>query len=156
MSASQVLWILALAFTLPGAVVGTAAYRKVRQIRTLLRRGARAQGVVTRLEATKLEGPGEGATITIRSSGTTVYSPVVAWTTADGQAMETSTNVARSLARTPAVGTRVEIRYDPTDPSRWTLPAEGSGFWRLGVALGGLFFVIGAGFLFGALYSRGA
>ncbi|MFD8886790.1 DUF3592 domain-containing protein [Streptomyces erythrochromogenes] len=155
MSTSQVLWLFALIFIPAGAVIGAAAYRKVWQVRALVRRGARAHGVVVRLAATKLEGPGEGGTITFRSSGTTVYHPVIAWTTADGRAMETRTDIARSRDRTLAVGTRVEVRYDAAKPNRWTLPAESSLLWWLFVGIGALFVVIGSGFLVGALRTSG-
>lgn len=155
MSTSQVLWLFALVFTTTGTVIGAAAYAKVHRIRRLVRRGARAQGVVLRLAATQMEGPGEGATFTFRSSGTTVYYPVVAWTTADGRAMETSTDIARSREKTLAVGTRVEVRYDPAKPTRWTLPAESGFLWWLFVGIGALFVVIGSGFLIGALRAPG-
>ncbi|MFG2669138.1 DUF3592 domain-containing protein [Streptomyces sp. NPDC048387] len=155
MSTSQVLWLFALIFIPAGAVICAAAYRKVWQVRALVQRGARAHGVVIRLAATKLEGPGEGGTITSRSSGTTVYYPVIAWTTADGRAMETRTDIARSRERTLAVGTRVEVRYDPAKPTRWTLPAESSLLWWLSVGIGALFILIGSGFLVGALRTSG-
>ncbi|MFJ8073394.1 DUF3592 domain-containing protein [Streptomyces sp. NPDC096176] len=153
MSPSLVPWLFSLAFTPVGAVLGVAAYRNVRRNRSLLQRGMRAQGVVTRLEATRMH-HGSEATITIRSSGTTAYYPVVAWTTADNRAMETRSNTARPRARTFAVGARVEVRYDPADPSRWMLPAESNGIWWLFVALGALFVVIGLGFFCGALLSQ--
>ncbi|MEU0370791.1 DUF3592 domain-containing protein [Streptomyces sp. NPDC006283] len=153
MSPALVPWLFSLAFTPAGAVLGVAAYRTVRRNRSLRRTGTRAQGVVTRLEATRMQ-HGSEATITIRSSGTTVCFPVIAWTTVDGRAMETRSNTARPRARTFAVGARVEVRYDPADPSRWTLPAEGNGLWWLFVALGATFAVIGLGFFFGALFSQ--
>ncbi|WP_406187837.1 DUF3592 domain-containing protein [Streptomyces sp. NBC_01006] len=52
----------------------------------------------------------------------------------------------RSSAASPPVGARVEVRYDQADPSRWTLPAEGTAFWRLFSALGALFVAMGLGF----------
>ncbi|MFF1342008.1 DUF3592 domain-containing protein [Streptomyces sp. NPDC058290] len=153
MPPSSTLWILSLAFALPGAVLAAVSCHKVRETRRLLRDGVRAQGVVIRLEAMRMEGAGSGDSITIRSTGTTAYAPVVAWTTADGRAMETSSNVARPLNRTPAVGTRVEVRYDPANPSRWILPAGGNGLWWVFVGVGALFTVIGLGFGVGALYA---
>ncbi|MFE5301356.1 DUF3592 domain-containing protein [Streptomyces sp. NPDC056632] len=151
MSPSTVLWLLASAFTPAGALVAAAAHHRIRQIRRLIRQGKSAEGMVVRLEPTKLEGHGSDHTITIRSSGTTVYYPVIAWATADGQAMETRTDIARPLNRTLPPGTRVEVRYDPAKPSHWTLPTEKATMWWLAVALGGLFVLIGAGFLAGAL-----
>ncbi|MEU8844067.1 DUF3592 domain-containing protein [Streptomyces roseus] len=153
MSSSSALGILSLAFAVPGAVLGTASYRKVRATRRLLRDGARAQGVVIRLEAVRMQGAGSEESITIRSTGTTAYAPVVAWSTADGRAMETTSSLARPLDRTPAAGTRVEVRYDPADPSKWVLPAGGNGLWWVFVGLGALFTVIGLGFGVGALYA---
>ncbi|MFG3345777.1 DUF3592 domain-containing protein [Streptomyces sp. NPDC048018] len=150
MSPSQVLWLMASVFTPVGALVAAAAYRRIREIRRLVREGERAQGLVIRLEPTKLEGHGSDHTVTVRSSGTTVYYPVIAWATADGQAMETKANIARPRNRTPSPGTRVEVRYDPAEPSRWTLPAEKPGMWWLAVALGGLFVLLGTGFSIGA------
>ncbi|WP_168714546.1 DUF3592 domain-containing protein [Streptomyces sp. A0592] len=155
MSTSQVLWLFALIFIPAGTVIGAAAYRKVWQVRALVRRGTLAHGLAIRLAATKLEGPGDGGTITFRSSGTTAYYPVIAWTTADGRAMETRTDIARSRDRTLTVGTRVEVRYDPAKPTRWTLPAESSLLWWLFVGIGALFVVIGSGFLVGALRTSG-
>ncbi|MEU2718226.1 DUF3592 domain-containing protein [Streptomyces sp. NPDC007205] len=153
MSSSQVLWLFASLFTPAGAAVGVAAFLKVRQARRLLREGTRARGMVTRLEQTRIA-PVSDTTSTSLSSGTTVYYPVIAWSTDDGRAMETRTNIARPKNRTLPVGTRVEVRYDPADPSRWTLPAEGNGFWWLFVAIGVLFVVIGLGFFLGAVSSR--
>ncbi|WKX68764.1 DUF3592 domain-containing protein [Streptomyces sp. XD-27] len=153
MSHSAVLWVFSLTFTPMGAVIGVAAYLKVRQIRRLVLTGIRAQGVVTRHEPTQMQGHGD-ATIIIRSSGTTVYFPVIAWTTADNRPMETRSDIARPLDETLAIGARVEVRYDPADPSRWTLPAESNSLWWLAVGLGALFAVIGLGFFFGALFSQ--
>ncbi|MFK0047591.1 DUF3592 domain-containing protein [Streptomyces sp. NPDC090741] len=73
--------------------------------------------------------PASGAGSTSRSVGTTVYYPVITWSTGDGRAMETRTNIARPKDKTLPVGARVEVRYDQADPSRWTLPAEGTAFW---------------------------
>ncbi|MEV0415167.1 DUF3592 domain-containing protein [Streptomyces sp. NPDC050448] len=134
-----------------GAVLGVVAYLKVRQAQRLVREGKRTQGVVTRLESTQIAPGSDATTTSSRSSGTTVYYPVITWATDDGRAMETRTNIARPKNRTLAVGTRVEVRYDPAAPSRWTLPAEGNGLWWLFTALGGLFMVIGLGFFLGAL-----
>ncbi|MFJ6350549.1 DUF3592 domain-containing protein [Streptomyces sp. NPDC092046] len=153
MSSSQVLWILALAFIPTGVLAAAAAYRRIRQIRRLVRQGERAQGVVVRLEPTQLEGPGSDAGITLRSSGTTVYYRVIAWATADGQAMETRTPIARSLERGPRLGARVEVRYDPAKPTRWTPAAESTGLWWLFVAVGGVFVAVGSGLFVGALAS---
>ncbi|MFE2876435.1 DUF3592 domain-containing protein [Streptomyces roseus] len=153
MSPSSALGILSLAFGVPGTVLGTASYHKVRQARRLLRDGARAQGVVIRLEAMRMQGGGADDSITIRSTGTTAYAPVVAWSTLDGRAMETTSSLARPLARTPSAGTRVEVRYDPADPSKWMLPAGGNGLWWIFVGLGALLTVIGLGLGIGALYA---
>ncbi|MFJ5724733.1 DUF3592 domain-containing protein [Streptomyces sp. NPDC093149] len=153
MSPYQVLWLFALLFTPAGVAVGVVAFLKVQQARRLLREGTRARGVVTHLEQTRIA-PVSDTTSTSRSSGTTVYYPVIAWSTGDGRAMETRANIARPKNRTLPVGARVEVRYDPADPSRWTLPAEGNGFWWLFVAIGALFVVIGLGFFLGALSSR--
>ncbi|MFJ9643638.1 DUF3592 domain-containing protein [Streptomyces sp. NPDC004244] len=154
MSPSLVLWLFSLIFTLPGAAIGTAAYREVRKNDHLLRKGMTAQGVVTRLAPMQLEGQSE-ASLTLRSTRTTVYRPVIAWTTADDRPMETTSNVGRPRDKTLRVGSRVEVRYDPADPSRWTLPAQGSGLWWAGVAMGALFVVLGLGFCAGALYVQG-
>ncbi|NXY99537.1 DUF3592 domain-containing protein [Streptomyces sp. BR123] len=151
MSPSPALWFFSLIFTLVGAVFGTVGYREVRKTGQLLRKGVTAQGVVTRLEPMQLEGQSE-ASITIRSTGTTVYCPVIAWSTADSRPMETTSRLGRPRDRTLRVGSRVEVRYDPADPSRWTLPAEGNGLGRAFVAMGALFVVLGLGFLAGVLY----
>ncbi|MEU7072440.1 DUF3592 domain-containing protein [Streptomyces narbonensis] len=151
MSSSRILWILALAFTPTGALAAAGAHHRIRVIRRLVRRGERAQGVVIRLEPTQLEGPGSDSSLTLRSSGTTVYYPVIAWATADGQAMETRATVARPLHKTLSLGTRVEVRYDPAKPSRWTSGAETTGLWWLFVAIGGVLMAVGSGFLVGAL-----
>ncbi|MFF8729347.1 DUF3592 domain-containing protein [Streptomyces sp. NPDC015171] len=153
MSPSQILWLFASVFTPVGAAGGGVALLKVRRVRRLLREGATARGVVTRHEQTRIA-PAADTTSVRRSSGTTVYYPVVAWSTGDGRAMETRADIARPKNRTLPVGARVEVRYDPANPSRWTLPAEGNGLWWLFLALGALFAVMGLGFLIGAL-SRG-
>ncbi|MFD4241891.1 DUF3592 domain-containing protein [Streptomyces sp. NPDC058525] len=150
MSPSQAFCLFALLFTSAGSVVGAVAFLKVRQARRLLRHGMSAQGVVKRLELTRIA-PGAETTGTSRSSGTTVYYPVIAWTSGDGRAMETRTDIARPMSRTLPVGARVEVRYDAADPTRWTLPAEGQAFWWLFLALGAVFAVVGLGFLVGAL-----
>ncbi|MEV5970388.1 DUF3592 domain-containing protein [Streptomyces sp. NPDC051921] len=151
MSSTHIAWLIALAFTPTGAVLATAAHGRIREIRRLIRTGERAQGVVIRLEPTQLEGPGSESTITVRRSGTTAYYPVIAWTTVDGQAMETRTHVARPLNRTLSLGARVDVRYDAAKPSRWTLPAEKPGVWWLFVGLGGLCVAIGTAFVVVAL-----
>ncbi|MFK0259251.1 DUF3592 domain-containing protein [Streptomyces sp. NPDC090445] len=151
MSPSLALCFFSLIFTLVGAVFGTVGYREVRKTDHLLRKGMTAQGVVTRLAPMKLEGQSE-ASITIRSTGTTVYCPVIAWTTADDRPMETTSKLGRARDKTFRVGSRVEVRYDPADPSRWTLPAEGNGLGRVFVAMGALFLVLGLGFFAGILY----
>ncbi|MFF4187244.1 DUF3592 domain-containing protein [Streptomyces sp. NPDC001691] len=149
MSPFQGLCLAALLFTTAGAVVGVVASLKIRQTRRLLREGTAARGVVTRHEQTRIA-PGADSMSTSRSSGTTVYYPVIAWSTGAGEAMETRADIARPKTKVLPVGARVELRYDPKDPSRWTLPAEGSGFWWLFVAQGALFVVVGLGFFLGA------
>ncbi|MFF4321345.1 DUF3592 domain-containing protein [Streptomyces sp. NPDC001568] len=148
MSASQILWLFASVFTAAGSVIGVVASLKIRRVRVLLREGSTARGVVIRLEETRIA-PASDAGSTSRSVGTTVYYPVITWSTGDGRAMETRTNVARPMDRTLPVGARVEVRYDAADPSRWTLPAEGTAFWWLFGALGALFVAMGLGFALG-------
>ncbi|WP_369208063.1 DUF3592 domain-containing protein [Streptomyces sp. PU-14G] len=154
MSDSSVLWILGLSFTPVGLVLGTVMYVHIRRTRRLVRSGARAQGVVSGLKPTQMSGPGPGSTLTVRTHGDmTAYRPIVTWTTAEGRAMETTWNIARTRERTMAVGTPVEVRYDPANPRRWTLPAESSGIWWLFAGMGALFALNGLGFLFGALFT---
>ncbi|WP_327309657.1 DUF3592 domain-containing protein (plasmid) [Streptomyces sp. NBC_01298] len=150
MSPSHVLWLFALLFTPAGAVVGGVACRNALQARRLLRHGTIAQGTVTRLERTQIA-PGSDNNGTTRTFGTTVYYPVVAWATADGRIMESRARIARPAGKVRPVGARIDIRYDPADPTHWTLPADGSAFWWLFVAMGALFSMVGLGFLLGAL-----
>ncbi|MFD8019043.1 DUF3592 domain-containing protein [Streptomyces lavendulae] len=150
MSASQILLLFASVFTATGSVLGVVASLKIRRVRFLLREGSTARGMVTRLEATRIAPASDVGSIS-RSVGTTVYYPVITWSTADGRAMETRTNIARPKDRTLPVGSRVEVRYDQADPSRWTLPAEGTAFWWLFCALGALFVVMGLAFALGGL-----
>ncbi|MFJ5024273.1 DUF3592 domain-containing protein [Streptomyces goshikiensis] len=150
MSASQILLLLASVFTTAGSVIGVVASLKIRRVRFLLREGSTARGVVTRLEETRIA-PASDSGSTSRSVGTTVYYPVITWSTGDGRAMETRTSIARPKDRTLPVGTRVEVRYDQADPSRWTLPAEGTAFWWLFSALGAVFVAMGLGFALGGL-----
>ncbi|MFB7982584.1 DUF3592 domain-containing protein [Streptomyces vinaceus] len=149
-SASQILLLLASVFTAAGSVIGVVAFLKIRRVRFLLREGSTARGVVTRLEETRIA-PASDTGSTSRSVGTTVYYPVITWSTGDGRAMETRTNIARPKGRTLPVGARVEVRYDQADPSRWILPAEGTAFWWLFTALGALFVALGLGFALGGL-----
>ncbi|RNG18318.1 DUF3592 domain-containing protein [Streptomyces botrytidirepellens] len=151
MSDSLVPWIFSLVFTPVGTVLGVVMYRKIRRNRTLLRTGASAQGVVTDLQPTRMQSPGSEGGATIRSHGTLVYYPVISWTTADGQSRETRTDIARPREKTLAVGTRVEVRYDPANPSHWTLPAESNTVWWVFTAMGALFAAIGLGSLIWAL-----
>jgi len=145
-------WIFSLTFTPVGTVLGVLMYGKIRRNRTLLRTGACAQGVVTDLEPTHMKPPSsDGGGITIRSYGTLVYYPVISWTTADGRSMETRADIARPREKTLAIGTRVEVRYDPANPSRWTLPAESNTVWWVFTAVGALFAAIGLGFFVWAL-----
>ncbi|MFJ5806520.1 DUF3592 domain-containing protein [Streptomyces sp. NPDC093093] len=141
---------MASVFTAAGSVIGVVASLKIRRVRFLLREGNTARGVVTRLEETRIA-PASDAGSTSRSVGTTVYYPVITWSTGDGRAMETRTDIARPKDRTLRVGARVEVRYDEADPSRWTLPAEGTAFWWLFSALGALFVAMGLGFALGGL-----
>ncbi|MFB7836038.1 DUF3592 domain-containing protein [Streptomyces sp. NPDC056056] len=150
MSVSHALWLFALLFTPAGAVIGIVAGRKALQARRLLRRGSVAQGAVTRLERTQIA-PGSDSTSTTRSYGTTVYYPVVAWTTAEGRTMESRARIARPAGQVRPVGSRVEVRYDPADPAQWTLPADGIAFWWLFVGMGSVFSLVGLGFFLGAL-----
>ncbi|QLH24930.1 DUF3592 domain-containing protein [Streptomyces sp. Rer75] len=150
MSGSPAPWIFSLVFTLVGTVLGVVMYRQIQRRRTLLRTGARAQGVVTGLEPTHMT-PGSEGGRTIRSYGTLVYYPVISWTTADDRPMETRFHMARPREKTFALGTRVEVRYDPADPSRWTLPAESDTVWWLFTAVGALFAAIGLGSFIWAL-----
>lgn len=150
MPASVILWLFALLFTPAGSLVGILAYRKIHQARHLLRHGTVAQGVVTRLERTRIA-PASDINSNITSYGTTVYYPVIAWNTADGRPMESRAQIARPQGSARPVGARVEVRYDPADPLRWALPEEGNTFWWLIVALGALFGMVGLGFFFGAL-----
>ncbi|MGY1435847.1 DUF3592 domain-containing protein [Streptomyces reniochalinae] len=153
MSDSSAPWILALVFTPIGLLLGGGMYVHIRRTRGLVRSGARAQGVVSGLEPTQMKGPGSESTITVRTYGDmTAYYPVVTWTTAEGRAMETRWNIARPRERTLAVGTRVEVRYDPANPDRWTLPDESSALWWLFVGVGALFALIGLGFFVGLLF----
>ncbi|QKV90766.1 DUF3592 domain-containing protein [Streptomyces sp. NA02950] len=143
MSPSVVPWFLSTVFMLIGGTLGVIAYRGFRKVRRLLQRGARTQGVVTRLRATEMRPAGSEATITLKSSGTTVYYPVISWTTADNHPMETEGTLARPLGRTPAPGTRVTVVYDPADPSRWTLSSEGTVMYGLVAGIGAVFAVAG-------------
>ncbi|RSS68891.1 DUF3592 domain-containing protein [Streptomyces sp. WAC06614] len=151
MSPSLTPWILALVFTPLGTVVAAASYAKVRRVRRLLRDGATAEGVVVRLEASRMQDADSDATVTLRSSGTTVYAPVIAWTTGDGRRMETTSALARPRDKVPAPGRRVQVRYDPADPTRWTPAGDGPALWQLFTAVGALFTATGLGFLAGAL-----
>ncbi|WP_353962375.1 DUF3592 domain-containing protein [Streptomyces sp. NBC_01443] len=83
-SASQILLLFASVFTAAGSVIGVVASLKIRRVRFLLREGSTARGVVTRLEETWIA-PASDASSTSRSVGTTVYYPVITWSTGDGR-----------------------------------------------------------------------
>ncbi|MBO8201103.1 DUF3592 domain-containing protein [Streptomyces smyrnaeus] len=154
MSPSSVAFLLGAGFLPAGAAVGALSYREVRRVRRLLRSGATAQGVVTRLSATEMRSSSSEGTIPVGSYGNLVYYPVVEWVTADGRPMETTANIARPLDRTPAPGTQVCVRYDSADPSCWALESNGTGMFRGFAAIGALCAVIGAGlFVFGLALS---
>ncbi|MGP3975878.1 DUF3592 domain-containing protein [Streptomyces sp. 8N114] len=125
---------------LVGTVCSAIGCRDLLRARSLRRKGARAEGVVTRLQPSSMR--------TYRSGpSATVYSPVIAWTTADGRPMETEHNLARELHHNPPPGTQVTVCYDPADPSRWTLPSAGTFVdWFVG-AMGAAFAVVGLAML---------
>lgn len=143
--------LFSVVFMPAGAVVGASAYLRVRRVRSLLADGAQTQGVVTRLEAREMSGPSETGGVGIRNFGTTVYHPVVSWTTDAGRSMETRNMIGRPLHRTPPTGTEVTVFYDPARPSRWTMPSEGTAIPRVFVAVGTVFLAIGTGFLLGGV-----
>ncbi|MBL1099305.1 DUF3592 domain-containing protein [Streptomyces coffeae] len=136
-------------FILVGGVFCLLMFLALRQVRSLLQRGVRTEGVVSRLESRQLSGHGSESTTTLRSRGTTVYAPVVAWTTADNQPRETKGNMARPLDKTVRPGTRVAVVYDPADPSHSTLPSEGMslGHYWSAIGFGALFVVVGVAIL---------
>ncbi|MFG2291774.1 DUF3592 domain-containing protein [Streptomyces sp. NPDC048603] len=151
---SLVPWILALVLTASGAAIGTAAYIRARRTQRLLRTGTTARGVVSRLKTSRMSGMDSDATIVFRSTGTTVYAPVIAWTTAGDRRMETESSIARTKDKTPAPGTRVEVLYDPANPDHWILAGESPKLWWFGAALGALFTMAGLGLLVGALFTQ--
>lgn len=131
-------WLLPTVFMLIGAVTSAIACRALLRDRSLRRRGARAEGVVTRLRPTRLSSKRSGPS-------TIVYYPVIAWTTADGRPMETEGHIARELHRNAPPGTPVTVYYDPAAPSRWTLPSAGTRMYWLFGATGATFALIGVG-----------
>ncbi|MGW7079819.1 DUF3592 domain-containing protein [Streptomyces sp. NPDC054866] len=121
-----------------GAVTSAIACRALLRDRRLRRKGAKAEGVVTRLHPTRMSSN--------RSSPSTiVYCPVIAWTTADGRPMETEGHIARALHRNAPPGTPVTVYYDPADPSRWTFPSAATRIYWLVGATGAIFALIGVG-----------
>jgi hypothetical protein len=137
-SPSLEFWLLPTGFVLIGAVTSAMACRALLRDRILRRRGAKAEGVVTRLHPTRLSSKGSGPS-------TIVYYPVIAWATADGCPMETEGHIARELHRTAPPGTPVTVYYDPAAPSRWTLKAASTRIYWLIVATGATFALIGIG-----------
>ncbi|MFI5980021.1 DUF3592 domain-containing protein [Streptomyces sp. NPDC051555] len=72
--------------------------------------------------------------------GATYHYPVAAWTTADGRACTYESRFGRgSVGPGAAVGATVLVRYDPRDPSRFTIQGwEGKGVDLLFTVLGAL------------------
>ncbi|MFI6093772.1 DUF3592 domain-containing protein [Streptomyces sp. NPDC051218] len=128
-----------------GAITSALACRALLRDRRLRRKGARAQGVVTRLHPTRLSSNRS-------NSPTTVYYPVIAWTTADGCTMETEGHVARALHHNAPPGSPVTVYYDPANPSRWTLPSAGTRIYLLVGAGGAAFVLIGIGIALAMLF----
>jgi hypothetical protein len=66
-----------------------------------------------------------------------VYFPVITWTTADVQPMETEDRVARGFHRNPPLGTPLMVFHDSADPSHWTLASTGTHMhWLVGATRG--------------------
>ena len=145
MSDSSVLWSLSLAFTVIGTVLGVVMYRPIRRRRNLLRTGVSALGVVIDLEPAHL-GSSSGR-------GTLVYYPVISWVTADDRPMETKPTMGRPREDTFPIGTELEVRYDPTNPSDWMLPEESTNVFRVFTVVGAAFVATGLGCFFWALLS---
>ncbi|MFD7029559.1 DUF3592 domain-containing protein [Streptomyces sp. NPDC059917] len=72
--------------------------------------------------------------------GARYHFPVAAWTTADGRACAYESRFGRgSVGPGAAVGATVLVRYDPRDPSRFTIQGwEGKGVDLLFAGLGAL------------------
>lgn len=107
------------------------------------RRGGTAQGTITALREVAAGGSGAG----MPGMGTRlVYRPTVRFTTADGAEVEAESPAGTNPAP-GQVGKVVTVRYDPADPSRFSLTpaarAAGCLAWAL-ILLGGLVFVVAA------------
>lgn len=102
-----------------------------------------AQGTITALRA--VAAGGSGAAVSGMGTGL-VYRPTVRFTTADGQTLEVESRTGTNPAP-GEVGNAVTVRYDPADPSRFSLTssarASGCVAWAL-ILLGGLVFVAAA------------
>ncbi|MFJ6794922.1 DUF3592 domain-containing protein [Streptomyces sp. NPDC091268] len=106
----------------------------LRRAKALRRAGITAQGRIVRHDVRR---DGEGSTL---------YFPVVAWTTRDGRACEHASRFGRGRVSGPfGVGAAATVRYDPRDPSRFAL----QGWDVTSVDL--LFAVLGALFTAGTL-----
>ncbi|MFG3253641.1 DUF3592 domain-containing protein [Streptomyces sp. NPDC048172] len=142
MSQSQILLLLSAAFLLAGTVLCATMTRLLRKSRHLHRNGVRTEGVVTRLQATRMGTPGG-------NTSSVVYYPIVAWATAEGRRMETRSPIVRPHHANPAPGTSLTVLYDPNNPAHATLPSTDTRVYWVFVGVGALFILLGAGFLVG-------
>lgn len=106
-------------------------------------RAGTVQGTITALRAVATGGSGPGIS---GMGGGLVYRPTVRFTTAAGQTLEVESRTGTNPAP-GQVGNAVTVRYDPADPSRFSLTttarASGCVAWAL-ILLGGLVFVAAA------------
>lgn len=125
------LLFLALLFGIGGPHAVWSGWRVIKEARRLREQGVRVPGVVVRLTFSPSRGTDPGGT----------YSPVLRFRTAEGQDMETESDVGTSPA--PArEGDQVTVIYDPQKP---TLARIDSMSGR-GTAIGGL--LVAGGLLF--------
>ncbi|PKM31283.1 MAG: DUF3592 domain-containing protein [Gammaproteobacteria bacterium HGW-Gammaproteobacteria-11] len=141
----KILTIIKYGFTLLGIALLLGAFFLYQNTQSFLADAATAEGVVTALTPS-------------RSTDSVTYRPVVRFATQDGEVIE-FTSTAGSNPPSYATGEQVEVLYSPANPNS----ARIKGFFSLwgGASitggLGGLFFILGGGFMLsGALSVRQA
>ena len=145
MSDVQVLLLLGTLFLLIGGALFGRFRGPLRRSQELRRTGDWTEGTVVDHKVSTSGGPSESR------ARIPVYAPVVTWRTADGRPMKTTARFSRPLDRTPPLDSTVTVVYDAEDPTRWALPDWHADPYRVLVAIGACFALVGVGLLVGAV-----
>jgi hypothetical protein len=138
----NVVSLIKYAFTLVGIAMLTGAFYAYKSTKTFLQTATKTEGTVVEL-------------IRSRSDGSDTFKPVVHFVDQKGETIEFTSSTS-SNPPSYSVEEKVGIWYDPAKPQH----AEIDGFFSLwGITtifggLGAIFFLVGAGIIFGTAFKR--